>query len=174
MKSKQVLVLLAPGFEEADGVAVIHALRQAGLAVAAVGLTANPVRGAFGMVLSPDLPISNVDVVPVRAVVLPGGAPGARLLQAEPRVQDLLEGILDQGGCLVALGAACPLVLGAPTEEPAGPTGMPDEWMMVDRESVLGHGRGGPLVAARSLAERLAEAPKARYVHRIRELPTQS
>jgi putative intracellular protease/amidase len=105
MKSK-VLVLVAPGFEEADVSTVTRTLRRSGLSVAVVGLTAGPVRGAYGLSLVPDLTLSEVDIERPRAVVLPGGVQGSRRFNADPRVHLLLRQVAGQGGYVLAIDTA--------------------------------------------------------------------
>jgi putative intracellular protease/amidase len=155
MSAKKVLVLLAPGFDEADAVITIHTLRQAGLPVSAVGLSASPVRGEFGMALSPDLPLSQLSSRPVQAAVLPGGAQGVRALRAEPRVAELLGEIIELGGYVVALGAACALVSQLGGSQEVDPSLLGHEWVMTDGHSVLGYGTGAAREAAYALAARL-------------------
>lgn len=101
-----VYVLLAPGFEEADVSTVTRTLRRSGFRVAVVGLTAGPVRGAYGLSLAPDWTLSEVETDLPRAIVLPGAIQAARQLNADPRVHSLLRRIADHGGYVLALNAA--------------------------------------------------------------------
>jgi len=102
----QILILLAPGFEESDAITVARRLRHAGLSVVLVGLSANPLRGAYGLSLAPDRTLSQVEADAARVVVLPGGRGAAWQLAVDPRVHALLCRVLEQGGYVVALGAA--------------------------------------------------------------------
>lgn len=129
----QILILLAPGFEESDAIAVTRRLRQAGLPVALVGISANPLRGAYGLSLAPDRTLSHVDAGTARVVVLPRGRGAARQLAGDPRVQTLLRRVLVQGGYIVALGAAYPILSAAGTFGPA-------EGLTVDALSILWDG----------------------------------
>jgi putative intracellular protease/amidase len=106
LAKSEILVLVASGFEEADVSTVTRALRRSGLAVALVGLTAGPVRGAYGVSLMPDWVLSEVETQPPRAVVLPDGVQGIRQLATDPRVHRLLHQVVDQGGYVVALGTS--------------------------------------------------------------------
>ncbi len=101
-----VYVLLAPGFEEADVSTVTRALRRSGFRVAVVGLTAGPVRGAYGLSLAPDWTLSEVETEQPRAIVLPGAVQAARQLNADPRVHRLLRRVADHGGYVLAIDAA--------------------------------------------------------------------
>jgi 4-methyl-5(b-hydroxyethyl)-thiazole monophosphate biosynthesis len=102
----RVYVLLAPGFEEADVSTVIRTLRRSGCRVAVVGLTAGPVRGAYGLSLAPDWTLSEVETELPRAIVLPGSIQAARHLNADPRVHALLRRVADHGGYMLAIDAA--------------------------------------------------------------------
>jgi 4-methyl-5(b-hydroxyethyl)-thiazole monophosphate biosynthesis len=92
----RVYVLLAPGFEEADVSTVIRTLRRSGCRVAVVGLTAGPVRGAYGLSLAPDWTLSEVETE----------LPRASVLNADPRVHALLRRVADHGGYMLAIDAA--------------------------------------------------------------------
>ena len=104
--NRKVFVLVAPGFEEADVSTVTRTLRRVGLSVAVVGLTAGPVRGAYGLSLVPDLTLSEVEVERPHAVVLPGGVQGTRRFNADPRVHKLLRRAVGQGGYVLAIDTA--------------------------------------------------------------------
>ena len=103
---KEVFVLLAPGFEEADVSTVTRTLRRSGLSVAVVGLTASPVPGAYGLSLAPDWALSEVETELPQAVVLPGAIQAARKLNADPRVHILLRRVANGGGYVVAFDTA--------------------------------------------------------------------
>lgn len=109
----QVFVLLAPGFEESDVTTVTRTLRRVGFPVVLVGLTAGPLRGAYGLSLALDGTLSEAEVDQPQAVVLPGGVQGARQLYADPRVHALLRRVVDQGGYVMALDAAYMVLQGA-------------------------------------------------------------
>jgi len=127
MLRSEVFVLLAPGFEEADVSTVTRTLRQSGLPVAVVGLTAGPIRGNYGLSLAPDMPFSEVEAASPKAVVLPGGVQGAKRLNAEPRVHALLRQVVSRGGYVVALDAAYTVLRSAGLLDKAGkwPAEMP-------------------------------------------------
>ena len=105
MKGK-VFVLLARGFEEVDVSAVTRILRGSGLSVAVVGLTAGPVRGAYGLSLVPDCALSEVDMELPQATILPGGVQATRRFSAEPRVHTLLRQVISQRGYVMAIDTA--------------------------------------------------------------------
>jgi 4-methyl-5(b-hydroxyethyl)-thiazole monophosphate biosynthesis len=117
---EQILILLAPGFEESDAIAVARRLRQAGLSVVLVGLSANPMRGAYGLSLAPDQTLSQVEADAPRAVVLPRGKAATWQLAGDPRVHALLHRVLARGGYVVALGLTYTILQSAGALAPAG------------------------------------------------------
>ena len=120
MKRGRVFVLLAPGFEESDVSTVVGTLRKFGFPVTVVGLTAGPVRGAYGLSLAPDATLSEVETVRPQAVVLPGGVQGARRLNVEPRVHAMVRRVVAGRGYVLALDAACVVLRSAGVLEAAG------------------------------------------------------
>jgi 4-methyl-5(b-hydroxyethyl)-thiazole monophosphate biosynthesis len=98
--------MLAPGFEETDVSTVTRSLRRSGFPVVVVGLTAGPVRGAYGLSLASDGALSEVETESPQAVVLPGGIQASRQLGADPRVHGLLRRVVGRGGYVVALDTA--------------------------------------------------------------------
>ena len=99
----KVIVLLARGFEEVDVSAVTRILRGSGLSVSVVGLTAGPVRGAYGLSLVADCALGDVDTELPQAAVLPGGIQATRRFSAEPRVHTLLRQVVDGQGYVMAI-----------------------------------------------------------------------
>jgi 4-methyl-5(b-hydroxyethyl)-thiazole monophosphate biosynthesis len=106
------LILLAPGCEEMEAVIVIDTLRRGGVRVVAAGLEAGPLTASRGVVLVPDLPLDAVeDAKNFQMLILPGGLPGTKALQADPRVRDLLAAYLNDPAKTVAAICAAPTVL---------------------------------------------------------------
>ena len=102
----KVFVLLARGFEEVDVSAVTRVLRGSGLSVSVVGLTAGPVRGAYGLSLVADCGLSEVDTELPQAAILPGGIQATRRFSAEPRVHTLLRRVTEGRGYVMAIDTA--------------------------------------------------------------------
>ncbi|MEJ2209960.1 MAG: DJ-1/PfpI family protein [Anaerolineae bacterium] len=115
-----ILILLAPGFEESDAITVARRLRRAGLPVVLVGLSANPMRGAYGLALAPDQTLNQIETDAPRAVVLPRGKAATCQLAGDPRVHDLLRRVLARGGYVVALGLTHTILQAAGALGPAG------------------------------------------------------
>lgn len=111
MTELDVVVPLAPGFEEVEAVAIVDVLRRAGLRTVFAGLAAGPVTGSHGIAVVPDATLDDVLSSAARAVVLPGGMPGAAHLRDDPRVGALLARVHAAGGVVAAVCAA-PIALG--------------------------------------------------------------
>ena len=110
--NRKALVLLAPGSEEMEAVISIDVLRRGGIEVTVAGIDgAEPIRCSRGVVITPDIALSDVTGV-FDVVVLPGGAEGAKRLAESADVGNILR---DQelGGRLVAAICAAPIALKA-------------------------------------------------------------
>ena len=119
-----IYLFLAPGFEEVEALAPLDLLRRAGEEVTTVavttpaGITATEraVTGSHRITVIADMSeadfLQHMDAsMPIRAVILPGGMPGAAHLDASPMVDETLRLAAEQGACLAAICAA-PMVLG--------------------------------------------------------------
>ncbi|MBK7642245.1 MAG: DJ-1/PfpI family protein [Planctomycetes bacterium] len=109
---ERVLVPLAEGFEEIEAVAIVDVLRRAELEVTLAGLVPGPVRGAHGILITPDAHLGELDLARFTLLVCPGGQPGTRNLAADERVLALARRLHAEGRRTAALCAA-PLVLHA-------------------------------------------------------------
>jgi len=104
-----VVVLLAPGFEELEAVTIVDVLRRAGISVLLAGIAPPPIEGGHGIKVMTDLSID--DVTTYDALVLPGGNPGYLNLERDQRVLKLIRAAYDAGKYVGAICAA-PHVLG--------------------------------------------------------------
>lgn len=86
-----VLVPLAAGCEELEAVTVIDLLRRAQIEVVVAGLEPGPVRCSRGTVIQPDVTLDEAIAREYDMIVLPGGQPGARNLERDPRIRELLQ-----------------------------------------------------------------------------------
>ena len=107
---KQVLVLLAPGFEEIEAVTVVDILRRAGIHVVIAGTVDGPISAARGVKMLADISIDQVTASTFDMVVLPGGGEGTAHLGRDKRVQRILEEAI-KGEKLVAAICAAPTLL---------------------------------------------------------------
>ena len=104
-----VVVLLAPGFEELEAVTIVDVLRRAGISTLLAGIAPPPIEGGHGIKVMSDLSID--DVTTYDALVLPGGNPGYVNLERYQRVLRLIRAAHDAGKYVGAICAA-PHVLG--------------------------------------------------------------
>ena len=107
-----VLIPLAPGFEELEAVTVIDLLRRADFDVLTAGLVDGPITASRRTVLVPDVLLVDMVDQDFDMIALPGGLPGATHL-AESRV--LKRMLLRQHERQEWIGAICaaPRVLAA-------------------------------------------------------------
>ncbi|HYB59371.1 MAG TPA: DJ-1 family glyoxalase III [Candidatus Acidoferrales bacterium] len=103
------VVLLAPGFEELETVAIVDVLRRASISVRLAGIAASPVEGGHGIKIVTDASID--DVKTYDALILPGGNPGYLNLERDQRVLKLIREAYAAGKYVAAICAA-PHVLG--------------------------------------------------------------
>lgn len=99
----RTLILLCPGFDELFTVTYSKYLREAGVAVFLVGLTKGAVRGATGITIFPDLPLSDVSPTTIdKLLIFPGGNWYVSSLLADPRVHRLMQRVLENNGRFLA------------------------------------------------------------------------
>jgi len=104
-----VVVLLAPGFEELEAVTIVDVLRRANISVTLAGIVDPPVEGGHGIKVMSDISID--DLKAYDALVLPGGNPGYINLERDQRVLNLIREAHGAGKYIGAICAA-PHVLG--------------------------------------------------------------
>ena len=103
---KRVLVPLADGFEEMEGIIIIDVLRRAGLEVTTASLKPGDVRAARGTRHIADTELESVAGVAFDMVVLPGGGEGAKRLEESPTLVALLKKMKREGRRIGAICAA--------------------------------------------------------------------
>lgn len=109
---KKSLIFLADGFEEVEALTVVDLLRRAEIEIDMVSITGNKqVTGAHGIAVQADVLFEQADVASADALVLPGGMPGTRNLEAFAPLIEALKQANEAGKVLCAICAA-PLVLG--------------------------------------------------------------
>lgn len=125
-----IYLFLAPGFEEAEALVPLDLLRRAGLPVTTVAITTpanipateSAVTGAHRITVLCDMTeadfIHHLDAaggdasaLPIDAVILPGGMPGAAHLDASSAVDATLA-LADAQGAYLAAICAAPMILG--------------------------------------------------------------
>ncbi len=107
-----VYLFLAEGFEEIEALTPVDVLRRGGVQVVTVGVGGATVKGSHGIRVGADISDSElVSFEGAEAVVLPGGMPGTKNLDACGKVHEAIGYCIENG---VVLGAICaaPSILG--------------------------------------------------------------
>ena len=107
---KNVLVALAPGFEEIETVTVVDILRRAGARVVLAGTEEGLIEGSRGVKIMSDTHVDQVNQDDFDLIVLPGGQPGTTNLQNNARVLAILKN-MHQAQKYIAAICAAPMVL---------------------------------------------------------------
>lgn len=103
----RILILIAPGFAEGATVVCLERLREAGLPVSLVGLSAGLFTGRHGLTVRPDCSLDQLSLaIPQRLVIVPGGSQSTTSLLSDPRVHQLLSVTLESSGYVVAMSSA--------------------------------------------------------------------
>jgi len=109
---KQLLLFLAPGFEEIEAISTIDILRRADLPVLSVSITGDlRVVGAHGIAIEADALYPDIDFNETDMLILPGGMPGTKNLNVHEGLKALLLKFAEAGKPLAAICAA-PRILG--------------------------------------------------------------
>lgn len=106
-----IYMFLAHGFEETEALTPLDLMRRAGLEVTTVGIGGELVTGSHGITVQADIADSVFHDDAPDMVILPGGMPGTRNLDASPVVDAALRATAAHDGYLAAICAA-PMVLG--------------------------------------------------------------
>ncbi|WP_125152084.1 DJ-1 family glyoxalase III [Clostridium rectalis] len=107
---KNILVILAEGFEEIEAFTVVDILRRANLICETCSLKDEFVSGTHNIKVKCDVSIDDIDKNDYSAVILPGGMPGAINLRDDNRVISLLDDFYKSKKFIGAICAA-PIVL---------------------------------------------------------------
>ncbi len=169
-----VVVLLAPGFEEIETVTIVDVLRRAGITTVLAGIASSPIPGGHGIKMMSDASIDEVGEYD--AVVLPGGNPGYLNLERDQRVLKLIKEAYGSGKYIGAICAA-PHVLGeADIMEGVTATCYPgievkgarhvDQRVVKHEKIITSQGPGTALDFALSLVELLTTEQNAQEVRR--------
>ena len=165
----EALVMLAPGFEEIEAVAVIDVLRRCGIKVTVAGLLPDLVEGAHAITIIPDKAIEKVQMKDFDAIVVPGGNPGYKNLRRDERVLEMIREAYDSGKLVAAICAApavlsdagvlenlqCTIYPGMESEAENGGGEVLEDSVVVDGNVITSRGPATALHFALKIAERL-------------------
>lgn len=108
----KVLIFFAEGFEEIEGLTVVDLLRRAGIDITTVSITdKNEVTGSHNISVRTDTIINSADFAGSDMIVLPGGMPGTRNLEACDKLMEQVDEYI-AGGKRVSAICAAPTILG--------------------------------------------------------------
>ena len=100
---KKVSVILADGFEEVEALTVVDLLRRATIYVDTVSIMEDyTVHGAHGINVQTEDLFEEVNFVESDMIVLPGGMPGTKNLDAHAGVRRVVKGFYDEGKKIAA------------------------------------------------------------------------
>jgi protein deglycase len=105
-------IFLATGFEETEAIATIDVLRRGKVSLSVISVTGEVmVTGSHGITVQADLLFEEADFSHGQLLILPGGMPGTKNLQAHAGLISLLTSHYQAGKWLAAICAA-PKILG--------------------------------------------------------------
>ena len=106
-----IYMFLAEGFEEVEALAPLDIIRRAGLEITTVGVGAKTVVGSHGIPVTADITAEELADNAPEMVILPGGMPGTKNLDANETVHKVIADAVKNGAYLCAICAA-PMILG--------------------------------------------------------------
>lgn len=100
-------VFLATGFEECEALLVVDIARRAGLDLKTISVTGEKeVTSSHNVTIIADLLLGEVDFKEMDMIVLPGGMPGTKNLEACEPLMEQVEAFYKDGKCISAICAA--------------------------------------------------------------------
>lgn len=108
----RIAVFFAEGYEEIEALTVVDICRRAGVEVQLVSVTGDKtVRGSHGIGVQMELGFEDVDFDRLDMLVLPGGMPGTKGLEAHQGLMAQVDAF-DRAGRYLAAICAAPSILG--------------------------------------------------------------
>ena len=107
IKMSRVCVFFAEGFEEIEALTVVDILRRGGIDVDMVSVTdAKSVTGSHKITVEMDKRFDEVDFEKTEMLVLPGGMPGTKGLEATEPLMKQVDAFYEKGKYIAAICAA--------------------------------------------------------------------
>lgn len=106
-----IYMFLAEGFEEVEALAPLDLIRRAGLEIKTVGVGSKTVTGSHGISVTADITVDELADNTPDMVILPGGMPGTKNLDANETVHKAISDAIKNGAYVCAICAA-PMILG--------------------------------------------------------------
>lgn len=108
---KDLLVLLADGFEEVEALSVVDIVRRAGLVCETCSIKeSKKVKSSHDVWILADTNLDSINIEDYRALFIPGGSQGANNLKNDPKVIEIIE-VFNQDEKILAAICAGPSVL---------------------------------------------------------------
>jgi len=108
---KRAVLFFADGTEEIEALTAADILRRAGAEVVVAGVGGRNLAGSHGIWITADIAAEEIHPADFDMVILPGGMPGTKNLDASPAV-DICLRELSERGCILAAICAAPMILG--------------------------------------------------------------
>ena len=169
-----IYVFLAKGFEEIEALTVVDFLRRAELEVYTVGIGSKIVVGSHNIPVFCDLDASEVTASDdVDAIVLPGGMPGTLNLEADSKVNEMIDYCAENDKFICAICAA-PSILGHKGllagktatcfpgfENELNGTEVTKDFVCIDGKFITAKGMGSAISFSQKIAEQFTDKNKA-------------
>lgn len=104
---KKIAIFFGTGYEEIEALTVVDMCRRAGIEISMVSITGeSKVTGSHGITVEMDLRFEEVDFAALDMIVLPGGMPGTRNLEAHQGLMEQVDAFCRDGRYVAAICAA--------------------------------------------------------------------
>lgn len=165
-------IICAPGMEECEGLVVYDLLFRAGIEVKLIGLQ-KEICSSHNLTFITDATINDFDYQNYDCLILPGGMPGTKNLEANEKVQDIIDYFINNNKLVAAICAA-PSILnhkgllkdGQFTCFPGFECGLKstEDKVTVDGKIITGKGLGAAFEFSYEIIKTLIDEQKAKEV----------
>lgn len=110
--NKNIGIFFGSGYEEIEALTVVDLCRRAGLSIQMISITGEKiVTGSHNIAVTMDSTIDEIDFTSLDMIVLPGGMPGTKNLEACEKLMKKVDEFVDNNKFIAAICAA-PSILG--------------------------------------------------------------